>query len=123
MISFLGSRYILLNQIYLKRISLTNRAAAAFIVFCIGLYSCKRAPDMADTLVLKMKDFQEYSEALTRCKDRNVDSILLCAKAAIDIDTIPGIDPNVWKAYATARALFHNNLGAEAIEEGPLFSI
>src|SRR5690349_8130899 len=63
-----------------------------------------------------MKDFQEYSDALTRCKDGDVDSILLCAKAAIDIDTIEGIDTDVWQAYATARALFHNNLGLEAIE-------
>ncbi len=71
---------------------------------------------MADTLALKVKNFQEYSEALTRCKDTHVDSILLCARAAIDIDTITGIDQNVWQAYATARALFHNNLGLEAIE-------
>lgn len=71
---------------------------------------------MADTVALKMKNFQEYSEALTRCKDGNVDSILLCAKTVIDIDTIAGIDRNVWQAYATARALFHNNLGLEAIE-------
>jgi signal transduction histidine kinase len=95
---------------------LTNIAIAAFIVFCIGLYSCERAPDMADTLALKMKNFQEYSEALTRCKDGQVDSILLCAKAAIDIDTITGIDPSVWQAYATARALFHNNQDLDAIE-------
>jgi signal transduction histidine kinase len=95
---------------------LTNITTAAFIVFCVGLYSCERAPDTADTLALKRKSFQEYSEALTRCKDGNVDAILLCAKAAIDIDTITGIDQDVWQAYATARALFHNNLGLEAIE-------
>ncbi|WP_160144123.1 tetratricopeptide repeat-containing sensor histidine kinase [Chryseolinea soli] len=63
-----------------------------------------------------MKNFQEYSDALTRCKNGHVDSILLCAKTAIDIDTITGIDRNVWQAYATAQALFHNNLGLEAIE-------
>jgi tetratricopeptide (TPR) repeat protein len=95
---------------------LTNIAIAASIVFCIGLYSCEKTPDMADTLALKMKNFQEYSEALTRCKDGRVDSILLCAKAAVNIDTIAGIDRDVWRAYATARALFHNNLGLEAIE-------
>jgi tetratricopeptide (TPR) repeat protein len=95
---------------------LTNITTAAFIVFCIGLYSCERAPDIADTLALKMKNFQKYSDALTRCKDGHVDSILLCAKAAIDIDMVAGIDQNVWQAYARARALFHNNMGLEAIE-------
>jgi hypothetical protein len=71
---------------------------------------------MADSLALKMRNFRAYSEALTRCKAGNVDSIRLCAKAAIDIDTITGIDQDVWQAYATARAFFHNNLGLEAIE-------
>jgi signal transduction histidine kinase len=71
---------------------------------------------MVDPLSLKMKNFHEYSETLTHCKDRQVDSILLCVKAAINIDTIKGIDQKVWQAYATARALFHNNLGLEAIE-------
>jgi signal transduction histidine kinase len=112
----LGSGYILLNCINPERTSLTKIAIAAFIVFCIGLYSCERTADRVDTAALKMKNFQEYSEALTRCKDGPVDSILLCAKAAIDIDTIRGIDQTVWQAYATARALFHNNLGFEAIE-------
>lgn len=95
---------------------MTRIAITSVIVFCIGLYSCERAPDTKDALALKMKNFQEYSDALTRCKDGHVDSILLCAKSAVDIDTLPGIDPVVWQAYATARALFHNNLGLEAIE-------
>lgn len=95
---------------------MTNITTAAFIVFCIGLYSCEKAPDITDTLALKMRNLQEYSDALTRCKGGHVDSILLCAKAAVDIDTIVGIDQDVWRAYATARALFHNNLGLEAIE-------
>jgi len=95
---------------------LNNIALSAFIVFCIGLYSCERAPDVTNTLELKMKNFQEYSEALSRCKGETADSILLCAKAVVDIDTIPGIDPKVWQAYARARALFQNNMGSEAIE-------
>jgi len=95
---------------------LTKIALPAFIVFCIGLYSCERAPDAANALALKMKNFQEYSEALSQCKEGNVDSTLLCAKATIDIDTIVGIDPNVWHAYATARVFFRDNMGLEAIE-------
>ena len=95
---------------------MTNITTAAFFVFCIGLYSCKKAPDTAGRLALKINSFQKYSEALTRCKGRSVDSILVCAKAAIDIDTVADIDPKVWQAYATARALFHNNLGLEAID-------
>lgn len=79
------------------------------------LFSCKRTPDTGKELSFKMKNFHEYSEALTRCKGLEVDSILLCAKAAVDIDTIKDIDLTVWRAYAKARALFHNDLGAEAI--------
>lgn len=95
---------------------MSNLSTAAVIIFCVGLFSCKRTLDMEKTLSLKTKNFLEYSEALTHCKGGKVDSILRCAKAIIDIDTIEGIDRTVWKAYGTARALFHNNLGSEATE-------
>jgi signal transduction histidine kinase len=71
---------------------------------------------MQDRISLKMKNFEEYSQALTRCKGNTVDSALSCVRSAIDIDTIRDIDPAVWQAYATARVLFQNNLGIEAIE-------
>ena len=95
---------------------LSKIAIATSVVFCVGLFSCERTSDTKNLLALKLKNFQEYSEALTRCKERQVDSVMLCAKTAIDIDTIKGIDHKVWQAYGTARALFLNNLGIQAIE-------
>jgi signal transduction histidine kinase len=111
-----GSGDILLNCVTTKGFSLPNISIVAFIIFCIGMFSCSRTPDMPEVLSLRMKNFQQYSDALTRCKNENVDSILLCAHAAVDLDTISGIEPEVWQAYAKARAFFDNNLGAEAID-------
>jgi signal transduction histidine kinase len=71
---------------------------------------------MAEVVALKVKTFRQYSDALTRCKAANVDSILTCTKAAINVDTIAGIDPSIWHAYGRARALYENSQGFEAIE-------
>jgi signal transduction histidine kinase len=95
---------------------LNKLALGSVAFFCIGLSACQRAPDTTGQLQLKIRYFQNYSEALTRCKEGNVDSILLCVKSVINLDTIAGIDQNVWEAYATARALFRNDFGPEAVK-------
>jgi signal transduction histidine kinase len=71
---------------------------------------------MAESLSLKVENFQTYADALIRCKNGNVDSVLACAKAVIDIDTLAGVEAGVWQAYGKARALFQNDQGLEAIE-------
>jgi signal transduction histidine kinase len=95
---------------------LTKLAIGAFAIFFIGLNACERPGDMADTLELKITNFQKYSDAVTRCRDGSVDSILRCAKGVINPDTIADIDRDVWEAYATARALFRKDLGLEAVK-------
>jgi signal transduction histidine kinase len=95
---------------------LPKRFIGILVTLSIGLFSCERTPDAANAFEEKIRNFEKYSQALTRCKTAQVDSISRCAKSVINFDTLENVDATVWQAYGTARAFFQNNLGLEAIE-------
>jgi|GEM_PF-3322448 len=94
------------------------RALLIFFIICDGglLLSCRKGHDSKDQLLSKIRTFQAYTEALDACKSLPVDSLILCSQNKINIDTVKFINREIWLKYGRAKALFHNNLGLEAID-------
>lgn len=84
-------------------------------IIVISLVACSEKHKSDDMQRSKIDYFRKYVAALDDCKELSTDSILMCAKLSIDIDTVSGIDNEVWHYYGKAKALVHNKREAEAI--------
>ncbi len=106
-------------DIVITQIQISNLLRSSYILFLILIaifgIACSEKQDSDDNRLSKIAIFKKYVEALDACKGLPVDSVQECAKRLIDIDTVSGIETEVWYNYGKARAFFHNKKDVEAL--------
>jgi len=87
-----------------------------YIVLVVFVFSgCDPEPASVDGQY-KRRCFNRLDEAVDLCKSSPVDAMDSCYRAIFLIDTVQGIDKNIWRGYAHAKGLFHHSFFKESLK-------
>jgi signal transduction histidine kinase/predicted negative regulator of RcsB-dependent stress response len=85
-----------------------------YIVLAVLLFSgCEPEPSVIDGKY-KSHCFNLLDKAVDECKASHVSKMDSCYQSIFSIDTIKGINTDIWRGYAKAKGLFHHNFFKES---------